>query len=556
MSARLPSSSSFACTAFLLDLFLILIFRMTRLSVCSVLGRLYADLGYTCSASARRAHPTVAAGAHPTVRMDHTPLKEITPHSHQWTVRVRAVRFSECKNKEQPPKIVRVDFILIDEQGTTMEAQIPQNWIHMFMPQLKEASLYYIQFFQVVSARTTYRPVDHPFLARFTVHTRVREITTIPPTFPEYAYRVAPFEVLRARKQITEYCSDTIGVLQGCTHVRMQNTRGGPKAIRNVRITDGKDTMVVALWGEQAENFDAERYMEMATREPVIFLFAGVTASMFNGNVSLQGSSVCKWYVNPHIPEVAALRDSCIGRTPTPIWDGPGTSQAATENITVADLSTFDNPHVIYGNRYIVKVKIKNVLTDTSWWYRLSIVAVDPAASANTDATPTIELVFFGPIAEEIIGMPVDALIAMDGPSSAFLPTRIPALYGRQFELRVSASPMSLQRIGIIYQVDTVLATGDTSFLHQNPQLPEELPIVSASDTQATIDTQLDQPSLSDAHATPPPQHVHLTPEITDIHPDEKKKRAIGDVAAHETHDGSSGTGANKDRNVHRRLEL
>ena len=53
MSARLPSSSSFACTAFLLDLFSILIFRMTRLSVCSVLGRLYADLGYTCSASAR-----------------------------------------------------------------------------------------------------------------------------------------------------------------------------------------------------------------------------------------------------------------------------------------------------------------------------------------------------------------------------------------------------------------------------------------------------------------------------------------------------------------------
>jgi hypothetical protein len=49
-------------------------------------------------------------------RMEHTPLKEITPHSHQWTVRVRAVRFSECKNKEQPPRVVRIDFILIDEQ--------------------------------------------------------------------------------------------------------------------------------------------------------------------------------------------------------------------------------------------------------------------------------------------------------------------------------------------------------------------------------------------------------------------------------------------------------
>lgn len=48
--------------------------------------------------------------------MEHTTLKEITPHSHQWTVRVRAVRFSECKNKEQTPRVVRIDFILIDEQ--------------------------------------------------------------------------------------------------------------------------------------------------------------------------------------------------------------------------------------------------------------------------------------------------------------------------------------------------------------------------------------------------------------------------------------------------------
>lgn len=39
---------------------------------------------------------------------------------------------------------------------------------------------------------------------------------------------------------------------------------------------------------------------------------------------------------------------SCIGRTQAPTWDGPTTSQAAPQNITVADLSRFDNPHVIY----------------------------------------------------------------------------------------------------------------------------------------------------------------------------------------------------------------
>jgi hypothetical protein len=48
-------------------------------------------------------------------RMNHTPLKEITSHLHQWTIGVRAVRLCECKNKEQTPGL-RIDFILIDEQ--------------------------------------------------------------------------------------------------------------------------------------------------------------------------------------------------------------------------------------------------------------------------------------------------------------------------------------------------------------------------------------------------------------------------------------------------------
>ena len=61
-----------------------------------------------------------------------------------------------------------------------------------------------------------------------------------------------------------------------------------------------------------------------------------------------------------------------------------------------------------------------------------------------------------------------DALIAMDGPTSAFLTTRITAFYGRQFELRVSVSTISLQRIGIIYQVDAVLSIGDIVPLPEN----------------------------------------------------------------------------------------
>lgn len=84
--------------------------------------------------------------------MEHVLLKKIGIHSQQWTVRVRVIRFSDFFNSDTPPKVSRIDLVLLDEQvcltaefiteltsptiiilyykvpslqGTAMEAQIP-----------------------------------------------------------------------------------------------------------------------------------------------------------------------------------------------------------------------------------------------------------------------------------------------------------------------------------------------------------------------------------------------------------------------------------------------
>jgi hypothetical protein len=49
--------------------------------------------------------------------------------------------------------------------------------------------------------------------------------------------------------------------------------------------------------------------------------------------------------------------------------------------------------------------------------------------------TPAVQLTFFGPRAEEIIGLPVQELISSDGGFGAFLPTRVAGLYGKHFNL-------------------------------------------------------------------------------------------------------------------------
>lgn len=161
------------------------------------------------------------------------------------------------------------------------------------------------------------------------------------------------------------------------------------------------EEVMIALWANHATEFDADHYMEMATHNPVVFLFVGFTCKEFNSKssmliyllylhvnmfciydpafllhlekLSLQGSSLCKWYANPELPEVAALQDrytydkkitrvrlnwtnnyiyncyySCAGQVPPATWYGPRSSHLAPEKITIADLSKFDNPHIIY----------------------------------------------------------------------------------------------------------------------------------------------------------------------------------------------------------------
>jgi len=88
-----------------------------------------------------------------------------------------------------------------------MDGQIPETWVPSFLSKLTEGSVYYIKYFQVRNARDLYRPVDHPYLMRFTAHTKVYEIKPIPAHFPQYAYSLATFEVLNTRIDENAYCS-------------------------------------------------------------------------------------------------------------------------------------------------------------------------------------------------------------------------------------------------------------------------------------------------------------------------------------------------------------
>ena len=80
-----------------------------------------------------------------------------------------------------------------------MEAVVPAKWIDEQRAKLIEAGVYTIQYFEVCNARAIYRAVDHPYMARFTKHTKINQVAAVPTNFPLYACSIVPFQVLRER---------------------------------------------------------------------------------------------------------------------------------------------------------------------------------------------------------------------------------------------------------------------------------------------------------------------------------------------------------------------
>ena len=80
-----------------------------------------------------------------------------------------------------------------------MEAVVPTKWIDEQRAKLIEAGVYTIQYFEVCNARAVYRAVDHPYMARFTKHTKINQVAAVPTNFPLYACSIVPFQVLRER---------------------------------------------------------------------------------------------------------------------------------------------------------------------------------------------------------------------------------------------------------------------------------------------------------------------------------------------------------------------
>ncbi|KAL5211129.1 hypothetical protein ABZP36_006752 [Zizania latifolia] len=229
------------------------------------------------------------------------------------------------------------------------------------------------------------------------------------------------------------------------------------------------ETLPVSLWGPHATRFDAEGLQAKANKRPVVMLFIGLTSKIRERQLTLYGSIICKWYSNPMIPEVVAnacFTCSLSGKAHEITWFGQAPQKKQVLNVTVPDIADL-NPHDIMWYMACDKCKrsasengssykcIRCGATQAEARYQLAIHGVNPSDFKNDDAT-TVDFVVFGPVAEELIGIPALTLVALVQGHRDLVPIKIARLYDRQLTIKVNASHRSLQMRRVSYQVDSM----------------------------------------------------------------------------------------------------
>ncbi|PNT67923.1 hypothetical protein BRADI_3g33726v3 [Brachypodium distachyon] len=315
-------------------------------------------------------------------------IRELNDDSQDWRVRVRVARLREQRDFTKDDELIRLHFVVVDEKAGGMHGFVPKGQIAKFKDVIKEGSVYDLQNFEVTLARDNYRAVDH------------NVIDPVPPEFPLHVYRLRTFQnIMESLHYLFRCYVDVLGIVTGVSELLSADVKGRVISRRIIRLTDTRHTAIVSLWGMNAERLDARAFVRLSEREPVVALIMGCTFRMQDGGSWVSFCVVSGFY-------------------------------GFIEHILL--LLSFNSAMISLSASFGSKICI-------NWLF-------------GVDAGVIIEMVFFGQIAEELLGKPADILVADSYALEFGVPSEISSLVGRIYVVDLAISRYSFRRDNISFQ--------------------------------------------------------------------------------------------------------
>ncbi|CAI0540111.1 unnamed protein product [Linum tenue] len=107
-------------------------------------------------------------------------LKDLATHSRKWIIQCRVSRKWIATNCNSG-KVLHLDMVLIDSEGSDIWAMVPPLLIPKFESSLIEQEVYEIRHFKVAMTKNTFRPVPNRLMIEFDAATLVQHIKTVSP---------------------------------------------------------------------------------------------------------------------------------------------------------------------------------------------------------------------------------------------------------------------------------------------------------------------------------------------------------------------------------------
>ncbi|XP_047533064.1 replication protein A 70 kDa DNA-binding subunit-like [Vanessa atalanta] len=229
------------------------------------------------------------------------PIASLSPYQNKWVIKARVMNKSAIRtwsNAKGEGKLFSMD--LCDDSGE-IRATAFRNECEKFYDMIQIDKVYYISRCQLKTANKQFSSLKNDYEMTFTSDTVVAECTEDISTVPTVKYDFLAISDIANKSPDT--ILDTIGVCRAASDLQELTAKSTGKLLKKREVTlvdQSGSAITLTLWGNEAENFDANT-------NPVIAV-KGARLAEFNGSKSLSclGSTMLR--TNPDLPDAHRLR--------------------------------------------------------------------------------------------------------------------------------------------------------------------------------------------------------------------------------------------------------
>ncbi|XP_074374129.1 uncharacterized protein LOC141714513 [Apium graveolens] len=245
-----------------------------------------------------------------------------------------------------------------------------------------EGGLYVISNFYTKEASGTLRPTSSKYIINFSNSTTVQRLDEDDFIIPSHKFEFVNLSELfnltssYENPEAPPLATDVISVLEDFENVKLIQTQYGERQIVKFRITDGRYSHKVTVWGGLAEAAD-KMYLEKIKKRPIIVILASTKLRIFKSSVQINTLPSSEIYLNlDNIFQAMRIR---LEKEGYKVTENSTASPTQTPNTLIIETVTLKE----LGKKTAREDINSAVEEGDSWWYLSCIKCKDGKALRN-----------------------------------------------------------------------------------------------------------------------------------------------------------------------------